>query len=193
MKYEAVFGPQYWFNTGPEDAEFIGESTEHKKYFYKNIIAGESYEYFNTKKKTWVKSGGYTANLFLAARRIVEETPDPEPKRWTAEDQKAGRLPDVGCIVIGCDKKEYEVLAQERCELALRNTSNRNLMLVTVSGFNRDFKPIETPEEKSKRLEDEFVDELMKDKDVYYTSSEQMAMCRKTARAAYRKLQKDTQ
>ena len=48
--------------------------------------------------------------------------------------------------------------------------------------------PIETPEEKAERLEDEFVNELMKDKSVIYTSSEQLAMCRKTARAAYRKL-----
>jgi len=99
MKYEAVFGLQYWFNTGPEDAEFIGESTEHKKYFYKNIIAGESYEYFNTRSKTWVKHEGYPVNLFLAARRIVEETPKPEPKRWTAEDKNAGRLPEVGAEV----------------------------------------------------------------------------------------------
>jgi len=87
----------------------------------------------------------------VCIRRIIQE-----PKRWTVEDQKAGRLPEVGCIVIGCDKKEYEVLAQERCELALRNTSNRNLMLITVSGFNRDFKPIETPEEKAERLRSEW-------------------------------------
>lgn len=50
------------------------------------------------------------------------------------------------------------------------------------------FTPIETPEEKAERLEDEFVNELMKDSQVIYTSSEQLAMCRKTARAAYRKL-----
>lgn len=48
--------------------------------------------------------------------------------------------------------------------------------------------PLETPEEKAERLEDEFVNELMKDNQVIYTSSEQLAMCRKTARAAYRKL-----
>jgi len=152
-KYIPVFGPQYWFDGSPEDAEFISESIERKKYFYKNIIAGESYEYFNIGSKKWVKNKGYPANLFLAMRRI-EET--PEPKRWTVEDQKAGRLPEVGCIVIGCDKKEYEVLAKERCELALRNTSDKNLMLVTVSRFNRDFKPIETPEEKAARLRDEW-------------------------------------
>ena len=35
----------------------------------------------------------------LAMRRIIAE-----PKRWTVEDQKAGRLPEVGCRVVFCHK-----------------------------------------------------------------------------------------
>jgi len=111
-----------------------------------------------------------------------------KPKLWTVEDQKVGRLPEVGCVVIGCDKKEYEVLAQERCELALRNTSNRNLMLVTVSGFNRDFKPIETPEEKAGRLEGEFVDSIMRDEHEPGMSDEAKEWAIHVLKCAYRKL-----
>ena len=48
--------------------------------------------------------------------------------------------------------------------------------------------PIETPEEKAQREEDEFVNELMKGGQVVCTTNEQIALCRKTARAAYRKL-----
>ena len=141
MKYEAVFGDQSLFDGCHDETAYIVIATSNGRKF----VAGEFTEYGIVEGD--VKSDG----LRIAMRRIIAD-----PKRWTLEDKKAGMLPEVGCIVIGCDKKEYEVLAQERCELALRDTSNRNLMLITVSAFNRDFKPIETPEEKAARLREEW-------------------------------------
>ena len=148
MKYEAVFGDQSLFDGCYDETAYIVIATSNGRKF----VVGEFTEYGIVEGD--VKSDG----LRIAMRRIIAE-----PKRWTLEDKKAGMLPEVGCIVIGCDKKEYEVLAQERCELALRNTSNRNLMLITVSAFNRDFKPIETPEEKAQRLRSEWINKAYVD------------------------------
>ena len=132
----------------------------------------------------------------LAMRRIIAE-----PKRWTVEDKKAGRLPDVGCIVEYFNNNEHdntEVTAQWRNgdELEILRHQNKNKAFVVFNAraerssdlIVQCMKPIETPKEKAQREEDEFVNELMKDSQVIYTSSEQLAMCRKTARAAYRKL-----
>ena len=142
MKYEAVFGDQSLFDGASKEAVLVISDMTPR---------APTIEFFEDEKLNFETADVDSRRIKVAMRRIIAE-----PKRWTVEDKKAGRLPEVGCIVIGCDKKEYEVLAQERCELALRNTSNRNLMLITVSAFNRDFKPIETPDEKAQRLRDEW-------------------------------------
>ena len=120
MKYEAVFGDQSLFDGAPSD------STHTTK-------GGGFYRVTEDGGIQYLSRGPLNGNMcecigghLIAERRII-----PEPKRWTVEDKKAGRLPEVGC---------------------------------------RIYVPI------------------MKDSQVVYTSSEQLAMCRKTARAAYRKL-----
>ena len=87
----------------------------------------------------------------LAMRRIIAE-----PKRWTVEDQKAGRLPEVGWVVRATGVNEDARIA------AINNDSVCSVCVVFEDG---DFitlhfsgiAPIETPAEKAQREEDEFV------------------------------------
>ena len=170
MKYEAVFGNQSLFDNAPLGTELVG----HSGGFYKNSPDGPIY------------CGGCTFTTdeyrnigFIAARRVIR-TPT-----WTVEDHKAGRLPPAGSkYLVGMHNIELE---------CLYNDSKGNAWGFDAQGEVYGFaikycSPIETPEEKAERLEDEFVNELMKDDQIIYTSSEQLAICRKTARAAYRKI-----
>ena len=177
MKYEAVFG----------DYKFSSPACE----IAMQSSFGEIIELGFTKPLVIPEGWGV-----IAMRRIIAE-----PKRWTVEDKKAGRLPEVGCIVEYFNNNEHdgtEVTAQWRNgdELEILRHQNKNKAFVVFNARTERssdlivqcMKPIKTPEEKAQREEDEFVNELMKDSQVIYTSSEQLAMCRKTARAAYRKL-----
>lgn len=173
MKYEPVFGDQSLFDNAPLGTELVG----HSGGFYKNSPDGPIY------------CGGCTFTTdeyrnigFIAARRVIR-TPT-----WTVEDHKAGRLPEVGCrIYVPIMFEEQNVIYSSEKVIVSISDNGGAVTRTEVASINR-IKPIETPEEKVKRLEDEFVNELMKDSQVIYTSSEQLAMCRKTARAAYRKL-----
>ena len=95
MKYEPVFGDQLAFDGMMPDCEFIvgtyGYKIKDGKCFY-----CEKYNH----KYGWSPTGDAAKALspVIAMRRIIAE-----PKRWTVADQKAGRLPDVGCEYIGRD------------------------------------------------------------------------------------------
>ena len=183
MKYEAVFGNQGLFDGMMPDCEFIVGT-----YWYK-IKDGKCFycEKYN-QKYAWSPTGDAAKALYpvIAMRRIIAE-----PKRWTVEDQKAGRLPDVGAEV------QFNFYQSAVMRQGVIKYIDDQVAVIQTEDVTRPFcyetckvvfTPIETPEEKAERLEDEFVNELMKDSQVIYTSSEQLAMCRKTARAAYRKL-----
>jgi len=112
----------------------------------------------------------------LAMRRIIAD-----PKRWTVEDQKAGRLPDVGS----------EVILRTTGEIATINAANKNMVCLTFSdgGFSpfnvERIDPIESPEEKSQREEDEFISSL---RNVEIHGRTVGGFFNQGARAAYRKL-----
>lgn len=78
----------------------------------------------------------------LAMRRII-----PEPKRWTVEDQKAGRLPEVGCEYIGRDVLLTCVFVDKNRDVWGKSKDN----LIHCHDYS-EIKPIETPEEKAARL-----------------------------------------
>jgi hypothetical protein len=168
MKYEAVFGNQELFDGA---GTFTGLDV-----VVHSIASGiKSYARLSDLTPESLRN-----HPVCAMRRIIAE-----PNRWTVEDQKAGRMPEVGClvdtftgecVVIGRDSNLKHV--------AVQHHDDGYMDILHISKIN----PIETPEDKAQREEDEFVNELMKDSQVIYTSSEQLAMCRKTARAAYRKL-----
>ena len=167
MKYEAVFGDQSLFFDAHRDCEMVGNG-HHK-------VKNEKLMVWNFSEKYWAES--HTNKITIAAmRRIIAE-----PKRWTFEDKKAGRLPEVGCkvdtfigerMIIGCDLKPkfFAVQHQEDGSMDILHISN--------------IKPIETPEEKAQREEDEFVS-LVESK---YNHMPNEISFKAGIRAAYRKL-----
>jgi hypothetical protein len=152
MKYEAVFGDQSLFDGAPECAviaikrPFISGVRSEEMYFFSSTFdavmkAGSSFNFNNVILKT----------AEYAERRIIAD-----PKRWTVEDQKAGRLPEVGAIVVSDG-------FNEKCEFLGVGMVNGFFVVRLPNGLisinsASSFSPIETPEEKAERLEDEWVD-----------------------------------
>ena len=158
MKYEAVFG----------DYKFSSPACE----VAMQSSFGEIIEMGFTKPLVITEGWGV-----IAMRRII-----PEPKRWTVEDKKAGRLPEFGCnvdtftgecVVIGRDSNLKHV--------AVQHHDDGYMDILHISKIN----PIETPEEKAQREEDEFV-KLMID----LASESQLMSCgfKDGVISAYRKL-----
>lgn len=166
MKYEMIFGDDSLFNMAPASAVMVIRSGDCAFWFLDEVDLSALNGELNMSRSK------------IAMRRIIQE-----PKRWTIEDQKAGRLPEVGAELLHESEGYVNFVGEFDFRWMLR-TKEGDLYLAEKFYCS----PIETPEEKAERLEDEFVNELMKDSQVIYTSSEQLAMCRKTARAAYRKL-----
>ncbi len=90
----------------------------------------------------------------IAMRRIIAE-----PKRWTVEDQKAGRLPEVGNhILIEGNIAEFIGLSHARNNWCFRRLDGE----WGIQTANKDwFAPIETPEEKAERLRNEWINEAI--------------------------------
>ena len=93
MKYEPIFGDQSLFDGAPEDSThatrgggfYRATESGGVQYLSRGPLNGDMCECLD----------GY----LIAERRIIAE-----PKRWTAADQKAGRLPEVGAKLLHKDK-----------------------------------------------------------------------------------------
>jgi len=178
-KYIPVFGPQELFDNAPECAviaikrPFISGVRSEEMYFFSSTFdavmkAGSSFNFNNVILKT----------AEYAERRIIAE-----PKRWTLEDKKAGRLPEVGAIVVSDG-------FNEKCEFLGVGMVNGFFVVRLPNGLisinsASSFKPIETPEEKAQREEDEFISSLSGADIQDGTVKDFFAQ---GARAAYRKL-----
>ena len=149
-KYEPLYGLQKPFDNGPADSTAYGLFRDGDEYIYYKIDKTSVY-CFDTDNQ-WSHIDGAPTIPFLAMRRII-----PEPKRWTVEDQKAGRLPEVGCSVLfthnnfKCEVIAIDDSVTEDVELALRFSDGS----ILVCKINK-IKPIETPEEKAARLREEW-------------------------------------
>ena len=174
MKYEMIFGDEALFDGAPEDVDMIGYSGG----FYKNSPDGPMYCCGCT-----FTTDEYLNKGFIAMRRVVAE-----PKHWTWEDKKAGRLPEAGCRVDFCHKLNTNWRTGE-----IKYIDNQ-VAVIKADDIDRPFvyefdrvelKPIETPAEKSQREENEFVKSEMKNTTL---SMEWSCVYERGLRAAYRKL-----
>ena len=148
IKYEAVFGDQSLFDGAPDDAEMAYETANHVRGYYKKC---NSLKFFSNSK--WVRVLNEKAMIIHAMRRIIR-TPT-----WTKEDQKAGKLPEVGAFydAEGCRVKHlgvgaagYEDIFHFEYPSGACGCSNKIFI-----------KPIETPREKYDRERDECINKLI--------------------------------
>ena len=140
MKYEPVFGDQSLFDDAPEDAEMAASVCQMPRWY--TMFNGKVL-FCDSKKESWQSADfNHPGSQLLAMRRIIAE-----PKRWTVEDQKAGRLPEVGCEYIGRDVLLTCVLVDKNRDVWGKSKDN----LMYCHDYS-EIKPIETPEEKAARL-----------------------------------------
>jgi len=160
MKYEMIFGDPQLFNHAPEDAVLVSVQLGDFRYFAEENL--QACKKFNIYKFQ-------TCDTQLAMRRIIQE-----PKRWTVEDQKAGRLPEVGANVEFVFNNEFnyyepieEFASGDILDVLAHVYGGNGGMCVAV--YNRrtryttqlvieSIRPLETPEEKAERLRNEWVD-----------------------------------
>lgn len=142
IKYEPVFGDQSLL---PEAGTFTGLDV-----VVRNVDT-DLYHYCRHEDLTY---DYLRKNPVVAMRRIIR-TPT-----WTVADQKAGKLPEVGCRVKLCYKlntnwRTGEIrYIDDQCAVIKADDIDRPF----VYEVDRvEFKPIETPAEKAQREEDEFV------------------------------------
>ena len=149
VKYEPIFGDQSLFDGAPEDAEMITKphGNERAEPFFFKFINSRVYGCSN-KCKTW-EWCEYPANTTVALRRII-----PEPKRWTWEDKKVGRLPEVGAKCRQGHKDEIVIAVTEK--FVVTECQDMSVCTTRKDVFMRSYNPIETPAEKARRERDEW-------------------------------------
>lgn len=151
VKFDPLFGDQRLFDGAPEDAEMITKphGNERAEPFFFKFINSRVYGCSN-KCKTW-EWCEYPANTTVALRRII-----PEPKRWTWEDKKVGRLPEVGAKCRQGHKDEIVIAVTEK--FVVTECQDMSVCTTRKDVFMRSYNPIETPAEKAQRERDEWID-----------------------------------
>ena len=173
MKYEMIFGDEKLFDGCDENAIAVVDDMT-------GVRKSSKIEFFSDDALNFETVDIDSRRFKLAMRRIIKE-----PKHWTVADQKAGRLPEVGSKYLG--KNELNPEAELICDLidgdecVWGHDKNKKMLCFYASNI----KPIETPDEKSQREEDEFVKSEMKDTTL---SIEWACIYERGVRAAYRKL-----
>ena len=139
MKYEPVFGDKY----------LADKFTNERSVF----IVDRGGVYFEFEDGS--AGVNYIANFCAIGDRYYMRRIIAEPKRWTVADQKAGRLPEVGCNVFELTtKSEMEYLGvNANGILNLRSHENYGFVF---GCYRENIAPIETPEEKAARLREEW-------------------------------------
>jgi len=163
MKYEAVFGNQDLFDGA---GTFTGLDV-----VVHSIASGiKSYARLSDLTPESLRN-----HPVCAMRRIIKE-----PKRWTVEGQKAGQLPEVGAELLHESEGCVNFVGEFDFRWMLR-TKEGGLYLAEKFYCS----PIETPEEKAQREEDEFISSLSS---VDIHDGTVSGFFNQGARAAYRKL-----
>ena len=146
MKYEAVFGNQELFDGA---GTFTGLDV-----VVHSIASGiKSYARLSDLTPESLRN-----HPVCAMRRIIKE-----PKRWTWEDKKAGRLPEVGCVVMAIGVNEVARIAAINNDSVCVVFEDGGFITLHVSGI----APIETPAEKTQREENEWVNKAWSETAVF--------------------------
>lgn len=142
IKYEAVFGPQELFDGTMGDCEFASEEYGYK-FANGTLYYCERYD----KKAEWSLSRKRHLTFKPLAMRRIIKTPV-----WTMEDKQAGRLPEVGSLVLyGKSVIEFLGVGVNANYWACRYPTG-----VVSLRESYAIKPIETAEEKAARLREEW-------------------------------------
>ena len=171
MKYEMIFGDEKLFDgaglfTG---IDVVTRNVEHGLYALCRLSN--------------LTNDELKANPVVAMRRIISD-----PKRWTMEDQKAGKLPEVGCRVNFCHKFNTNWRAGEikyiDDQLAFIKTDDIDRPFI-YEVDRVEFKPIETTAEKAARLKDEFVNFVLHHGKSQINSSEELVAAKRAIKLTY--------
>lgn len=134
-KYTPVFGDQSLFDGAPEDAVAVRV----------NDCKSITYYFLTEEHLALTNSRELKAIPVIAMRRIIKAP------TWTVEDQKAGKLPEVGCLV-------REKLTHDRCGYycIVIGVDDGTYCIQFDDGSMRfddinGIEPIETPAEKAQR------------------------------------------
>ena len=147
IKYEAVFGDQSLFDGTLSACEFASEMYG---YMFANGILYYCEKY--NEKAEWSLSCKSHLTFKPSAMRRIIRTPT-----WTVADQKAGKLPEVGCIVVRKKSNdECLVVFKSSNVIVLFSESFSSAVSVSKSDFFNYFRALETPEEKAARLREEW-------------------------------------
>ena len=142
IKYKAIFGDMAQFNGMMPDCEFVDGT-----YGYKRVGKAFYYCERHNEKYGWSLSKKLRIDFRPIAMRHIIKAPT-----WTVEDQKAGRLPEVGSIFTYRDETLTCHFIDGDGEIWAHDIYNK-----IVTPLLRDCKPIETPREKYDRERDEWV------------------------------------
>ena len=138
IKYEPVFGDQSLL---AEAGTFTGLDV-----VVRNVDT-DLYHYCRHEDLTY---DYLRKNPVVAMRRIIR-TPT-----WTVADQKAGRLPEVGCRIYVPVMIEEQTVIYSSEKVIVSISDNGGAVTRTEVGSINRIKPIETPEEKASRLREEW-------------------------------------
>ena len=141
IKYEMIFGDEALFFDAQQDCEMVGNG--HHKVENGKIMV------WNFSEKYWAESHANKITI-AAMRRIIKE-----PKRWTVEDQKAGRLPEVGALLVNVEtgnQFSFVGVNAGSYRWACRNIQDGFLYFFKAY----EMSPIESPEERAKREREEW-------------------------------------
>ena len=189
MKYEMIFGDESLFD-GVRDGivalRFVNGSGGKLLHCKEGQIDG-------------LVEADFINHPIVAMRRIIKE-----PKRWTWEDMKAGRLPEVGVkVTLNLSDEvvkssaiqswengdELEVLRtfkkdepKGKYASALFNLRTKTCGLVLTEYLS----PIETPAEKAQRLEDEFINYVLHHEKIQINSSEELNAAKRAIKLTYK-------
>ena len=150
IKYGPLYGLQKPFDNGPADSMAYG--LFHDEYIYNKI--DKTSVYFFDIDNQWSRiDDGAPIIPFLAMRRIIRII--AEPKCWTLEDKKAGRLPDVGAKCRHGRKEETVIAVTEN--FVVTECLDGAVCTTRKCEFMASYNPVETPEEKAARLREEWI------------------------------------